>query len=138
MDDVFVIILNGFLASEWLRFGRFFRLFFVNVGFVKISVSSRREHDFGPLERPKTHQKSIQNTHSNKTLKIIIPTSIFDCILAFQKPSQIIHFSLDFKIIKIHQKSFKRPQKWILGRVLDTSFFEGGFWKVLGRICEDF
>ena len=43
---------------------------------------------------------------------------------------------------KIHQKSSKTLQKSILSRVLDTSAFEGGFWKgfgrVLGAFWEDF
>ena len=43
---------------------------------------------------------------------------------------------------KIHQKSSKTLQKSILRRVLDTSAFEGEFWKgsgrVLGVFWEDF
>ena len=43
---------------------------------------------------------------------------------------------------KIYQKSSKTLQKSILSRVLDTSAFEGGFWKgfgrVLGALWEDF
>ena len=39
---------------------------------------------------------------------------------------------------KIHQKASKMPKKWILGRILDASFFEGGFGKGFGRILEGF
>ena len=39
---------------------------------------------------------------------------------------------------KIHQKSSKTLQKSILRRVLDTSAFEGGFWKGFGRVLGGF
>ena len=39
---------------------------------------------------------------------------------------------------KIHPKSSKTLQKSILRRVLDTSVFEGGFWKVFGRVLDGF
>ena len=39
---------------------------------------------------------------------------------------------------KIHQKSSKMPKKSILGRVLDASFFEVGFWEDFGRILKGF
>ena len=140
IDDVFVGVLGMILASEWLRFGCFFRIFSVNVDFVKISVSSRREHDFGPLERPETHQKAMQTRIQTKTLKIIIPTSIFDCTLAFQKPSKIIHFSNH--CISKSLKFTKNCSRGLNSGFWDASwtrlFLKVGFGRVLGRICENF
>ena len=39
---------------------------------------------------------------------------------------------------KNHHKSSKMPKKWIFARVLDASFFEGGFGEGLGSILEGF
>ena len=39
---------------------------------------------------------------------------------------------------KNHEKLSNTAKKWILGCVLDTSFFEGGFWEGLERLLGGF
>ena len=135
-----------FLDFSWFRppkttpKSRFFRCFFENGNFVKIMVFPKENcyfSGFGPLgNNAKSEYNRIRERLAKKLTKKVISFRFWD---HFGRPKIIQNSKrCPWGLQKIHQKAFKMTPKEILARVLDASFFEGGFGEGFGRVLGGF